>query len=361
MRRKDLDYLVIALLLVSGLIATVTGVIADRFGLHRVTLHTYAGYASVVLAGAHLALNWRVLTRYVQARVRRIQQPRCGGTRPTAQPSTRPLLGRRALLVSLGSLVAGFLAGRFVRLRTTPAFDEGTDIGALYHEWSNVGGTPVLSPLLDWGSRPAAEKQYPGAERIALPLVEGEWGLSVGEALALRRSLRRYRSYPLTLDQLGQVLYAAQGITDGRGFRAAPSAGALYPLEVYVLAHSVSGLESGIYHYFPREHVLERLKSGDFRTAIAQAGLWQEFLAQAGVCLVLSAVFQRTRWRYRERAYRYVLLEAGHVAENIYLAATALGLGACAVGAFLDDEVNRLLGLDGKEEAALYILSLGVV
>jgi SagB-type dehydrogenase family enzyme len=91
------------------------------------------------------------------------------------------------------------------------------------------------------------------------------------------------------------------------------------------------------------------------------AGLWQEFLGTASVCLVLSAIFQRTRWRYRERTYRYVLLEAGHVGQNLYLAATGMGLGACAVGAFLDDQLNDLLALDGQEEAVLYLISVGAV
>ncbi len=106
---------------------------------------------------------------------------------------------------------------------------------------------------------------------------------------------------------------------------------------------------------------MELLQPGDFRAAVAQAGLWQEFLGRAGVCFVLSAIFQRTRWKYRERTYRYVSLEAGHVGQNIYLAATSMGLGACAVGAFFDDELNDLLGLDGEEEAALYVVSVGNV
>ena len=111
----------------------------------------------------------------------------------------------------------------------------------------------------------------------------------------------------------------------------------------------------------PREHVLELLQRGDFRAAVMQAGLWQDFLGQANVCFVLSAIFQRTRWRYRERTYRYVLLEAGHVGQNLYLAATSMGLGACAVGAFLDDQLNELLELDGEQEAALYVISVGTV
>jgi len=104
---------------------------------------------------------------------------------------------------------------------------------------------------------------------------------------------------------------------------------------------------------------LEHLQSGDFRSQVTRAGLYQSFLGQAGVCFLFSAIFQRTRWKYRERAYRYVLLEAGHIAQNLYLAATSMGLGACAVGAFYDSQFNDLLGLDPKEEAVLYLISVG--
>jgi len=172
--------------------------------------------------------------------------------------------------------------------------------------------------------------------------------------------VRDYAAESLSLEEMSRLLHAAQGITEPRwSFRAAPSAGALYPIELYAVAHDVVGLDSGLYHYAVQEHELELLRRGDLRGAITQAGLWQSFLGQAGVCFVLSAIFQRTRWKYRERTYRYVMLEAGHVGQNLYLAATSMGLGTCAVGAFLDDQLDDLLGLDGEGEAALYILSVG--
>ncbi|HEC36244.1 MAG TPA: SagB/ThcOx family dehydrogenase, partial [Anaerolineae bacterium] len=107
------------------------------------------------------------------------------------------------------------------------------------------------------------------------------------------------------------------------------------------------------------DHALERLRAGDLRAAMAVAGIGQELLARAQVCFVLASVFQRTRWKYRERAYRYVLLEAGHIGQNLYLAATSMGLGACAVGAFLDDHLNDMLELDGREEAVVYVIAVG--
>jgi SagB-type dehydrogenase family enzyme len=220
----------------------------------------------------------------------------------------------------------------------------------------------ALGAALDWGGRPEGHKTYTDAKRIALPDPRGYAGLTLEEAVEARRSVRDYAAGPHSSEELSRLLHAAQGITERRwGFRAAPSAGALYPIELYPVVHDVAGLPPGIYHYAVQEHGLELLQPGDFCAAVMQAGLWQDFLGTAGVCFVLSAIFQRTRWRYRERTYRYVLLEAGHVGQNLYLAATAMGLGACAVGAFLDDALNELLGLDGEQEAALYVLSVGQV
>ena len=125
------------------------------------------------------------------------------------------------------------------------------------------------------------------------------------------------------------------------------------------MVHNVSGLEPGIYHYAVQQQALEALHLGDFRGQMTQGGLYQQFLGQANVCFLLSAVFQRTRWKYRERAYRYVLLEAGQVGQNLYLAATAMGLGACAVGAFLDHLLNDLPGLDSALEGMLYVVRVG--
>jgi SagB-type dehydrogenase family enzyme len=216
--------------------------------------------------------------------------------------------------------------------------------------------------LLDWGTRPEPAKTYSKAPRIRLPDPRGFRGLSLEEAVEARRSRREYAPGPLSLEELSRLLHAASGVTDpARGFRAAPSAGALYPIETYVVAHEVVELESGLYHYNVADHALEKLREKELRAAMVVAGLGQEMLGRAQVCFILSAVFQRTRWRYRGRTYRYVMLEAGHLGQNLYLAATSMGLGACAVGAFLDDNLNRLLGLDGREEAVVYVVTVGRV
>jgi SagB-type dehydrogenase family enzyme len=168
----------------------------------------------------------------------------------------------------------------------------------------------------------------------------------------------------MTLEELSQLLYYTGGITGehwGHKLRAAPSAGALYPIEIYVVVHRVEDLQPGLYHYAVKDHALELLRSRDLRGEIVRCGLMQGFLGQANVVLVFTAILQRLRWKYRERAYRYALLEAGHLGQNVYLVATSMGVGACAVGAFEDDDLNAILGVDGKEEAAIYMLAVGKV
>jgi len=364
MRRKDLDYLVIAAMFVSGLYVTLSGLVAGLFGFPQFFLHRYAGYVCAESVVLHLALNWGRIAVYL----RRLGQPR-RRERPADRRTERaPLTGRRQLLVSGLAAAGGFVLGRLIPGRRPAEVSipeeakETADIGALYHRWSKAGYSSVLGAVLDWGERPADYKTYRDAERVALPDPHGTAGLTLEDAVEARRSVRDYTAGSLSSEELSRLLHAAQGITEHRwGFRAAPSAGALYPIELYAVVHDVAGIPPGIYHYAVQEHGLELLQSGDFRAAVMQAGLGQDFLGTAGVCFVLSAIFQRTRWRYRERTYRYVLLEAGHIAQNLYLAATAMGLGACAVGAFLDDDLNELLGLDGEQEAALYVVSVGQV
>lgn len=188
-------------------------------------------------------------------------------------------------------------------------------------------------------------------------------GMAVEEAILKRRSIREYADKALSLAQLSQLLFAAQGTTGetyGHALRSAPSAGALYPIEVYVAAHAVEGLSRGMYHYLVGAHALELVKEGDFRRGIESAGLGQEMLAKASVTIVLAAVFERSRAKYGERALRYVYLEAGHISQNIALQAVSMGLGSVCVGAFRDEAVNRLLGLDGKRESAVYLQAVGV-
>ncbi|MCR4403802.1 MAG: SagB/ThcOx family dehydrogenase [Candidatus Acetothermia bacterium] len=208
------------------------------------------------------------------------------------------------------------------------------------------------------GPAPELRKDYQ-AEAIRLPPVEPR-GMSLEEAIRRRRSIREYSREPISLEELARLLFYGVGVTGPAEYkRAAPTAGGLTPIELYPVVNNVVGLDRGLYHYDPLEHHLHLLKRADLRREIARACLEQDFLADAAAVIVLTAVHRRTAWKYGERAYRYILLDAGHAAENIQLEATALGLGSCPIGAFFDDELNRLLGLEGEEQLALLAVAVG--
>ncbi|MBU0680635.1 MAG: SagB/ThcOx family dehydrogenase [Proteobacteria bacterium] len=191
--------------------------------------------------------------------------------------------------------------------------------------------------------------------RLPAPVLEGS--ISIEASLLGRVSTRNYEVESLSLTQLSQLLWAAQGVTRASGQRTAPSAGALYPLEVYVACGHVQGLEVGLYHYQPHGHSLGLVVNTDLRQELASAALGQGSIAQAAVNLVLTAVYERTAAKYGSRASRYVHMEIGHVAQNIYLQAVSLGLGTVVVGAFDDDRVQHLLKL--QEEMPLAIMPVG--
>ena len=183
------------------------------------------------------------------------------------------------------------------------------------------------------------------------PKVKGE--MSVEEGISRRRSKRSYSSKELSLGQISQLLWAAQGITDQRrGFRAAPSAGALYPLEIYLVK------KDGLYHYIPKGHRLELMKPEDLRPGLAKAAWGQGFIREAPISIVICAVYSRVTSRYGIRGNRYVEIEVGHAAENVHLQAVALGLGSVPVGAYSDEEVSKLLELPRNQEL-LYIVPVG--
>jgi len=190
--------------------------------------------------------------------------------------------------------------------------------------------------------------------RIALPPPRTSGPVSLEAAIARRRSVRRYASGDLSLEQIGQLLWAAQGITGGRAvLRAAPSAGACHPLEFYVCR------AGGVWRYEPQRHRLARHLERDVRGALAAAAWGQQFIAEAPCVFVVSAVFERTTRRYGERGrLRYVPMDAGHAAQNLLLQAVALGLASVPVGAFDDAAIRQVLALPTREEP-LYILPVG--
>jgi len=213
-----------------------------------------------------------------------------------------------------------------------------------------------------WEDQVALYKMYPQARVIELPQPETSGGPPLWSALAGRRSFRDFTGGGLELKTVSQLLWACQGITARSGdyeFRSAPSAGALYPVETYLVSHHVTGIDMGLYHYNVAEHKLELLKAEDLRRPLMMAGLMQQMLFDCAAAFIWTARVKRSRWKYRQRAYRYIYLDAGHAAENLALAAESLGLGCCLVGAFFDDPVNELVGVDGSAETVIYMCAVG--
>ncbi len=205
-------------------------------------------------------------------------------------------------------------------------------------------------------------KTYPDAPVVGLSRPAESGGMGLWEALRKRRSRRSYGGAPLTSGELSQLLWAACGASERIGgflFRTAPSAGALFPIETYVAVRVVAGLEGGLYHYNVADHTLEELRKGDISREVTKAALGQRMVETADAVFFFSAVFDRSAVKYLERAYRYVYLDTGHIAQNLFLAATALGIGACPIGALFDDEINNVLGVDGRGEGILYMASVG--
>jgi SagB-type dehydrogenase family enzyme len=191
---------------------------------------------------------------------------------------------------------------------------------------------------------------------LPTPLYDSE--TSVERALRERRSVRSYTDEPLTLAEVSQLLWAAQGITNARGGRTAPSAGALYPLEIYLLAGEVRSLPAGIYHYHPDEHALTMVIEGDQRQALYEAALTQSAVKDAVAAIVITAVYERITVKYGERGIQYVHMEVGCAAQNVYLQAVSFDLGTVFIGAFHEDQVKRILRL-GKDEIPLGIMPVG--
>jgi len=198
-------------------------------------------------------------------------------------------------------------------------------------------------------------------EIIILPQPKFESDVSIEEAILERRSVREYKDESLNLQEVSQLLWAAQGITvrpDGRKGRTAPSAGALYPLEVYLTVKNVDGLEPGVYRFIPEGHKLEKIFEGDIQAELSAAALGQPWVAAAPINIIIGAVYERTTVEYGERGIRYVHMEVGHVGQNISLQVISLDLGTVVVGAFDDERVKRILNLPLGVKP-LYIMPVG--
>ena len=193
---------------------------------------------------------------------------------------------------------------------------------------------------------------------INLPEPHTDAGTSVEQALRLRRSVRTFAEKPLQLSEVAQLLWSAQGITSRDGLRTAPSAGALYPLEIYLVAGSVNDLPVGVWHYLPDNHRLEQLNDTDIRNPLAHAALDQAWIREAAAVVVFAAVYERTTRKYGKRGIRYVHIEAGHAAENLFLQAVSLDLNTVIVGAFRDDAIRNALKLP-QDHVPLILMPVG--
>jgi SagB-type dehydrogenase family enzyme len=215
----------------------------------------------------------------------------------------------------------------------------------------------------DWSLQPELYKNYPNNPKIKLPKPTNIKTETLNYTIQKRKSIRDFSEKPLSKEHLSYPLWASTGIQrKERGFeyRTAPSAGALYPIETYVIINNVKNIEQGIYHYNIEHHNLEGIKKGDYRYAITEAALNQPMCYHSASIFIWTAIFNSSKCKYGERAYRYIYLDAGHIAENLALSATSINLGTCQIAALYDDEVNQLIEIDGITESTIYLSVVGV-
>ena len=199
---------------------------------------------------------------------------------------------------------------------------------------------------------------------VNLPAGAPPAGKALGGLLASRRSRRKFSGEMITLEEFSYLLWAADGIAAPDmppGKRTAPSAGARHPIDAYVVVNRVGGLDPGVYKYGVEDHSLAMLREGDFEKATAKAAAGQDWIIGSAAVFVWTAVFERTTSKYQDRGYRFVFLDAGHIGQNLYLACEALGLGVTTIAALIDDEVNAIVGADGRDESVVYMAALGRV
>ena len=238
----------------------------------------------------------------------------------------------------------------------------GTTVGDDFQKATKYTRGKSLGGNLKWADKPEIYKSYPACKTVQLPSQLQEGSLRFTEVLQRRKSIRAFSAQPLSKVDLSFLLWASTGIQrieQGYEFRTAPSAGALYPIETYIAANNLEDLENGIYHYNIRNHLLEEIKTGNFGDDLAHAALDQKMCAAAPVVFVWTAFFRRSKWKYAQRAYRYIYLDAGHIAQNLALAAASITCGSCQVGAFFDDEINSIVGVDGTEESSICLSVVG--
>jgi SagB-type dehydrogenase family enzyme len=313
--RKRVAVAVTLGLLPSVALTFLTGFVAAALDLNRFAYHKYAAYLAIALALVHIVLHWRSLTGQVRRWLLNQMAARPAGPATTLGPR----LSRRALLLPGLSFAAGAGLGHLATSRASPlaAMEEGDDLGQIYHRWSTPSYAGLLAKSVRVAPQPPLYKEFAGTRLVPLPEPPAPGGMPLEVAITRRRSVREYAGRPLTLAELGRLLHYVTGITDQRdptlAFRAVPSSGALFPIEVYPVVFEVDGLQSGVYHYAVQRHGLELLREGDFRQDVFHAAVSQEMIHHASMVVVLTGIFSRVQFKYVDRSYRYVMLEAGHL------------------------------------------------
>jgi SagB-type dehydrogenase family enzyme len=266
-------------------------------------------------------------------------------------------------------------AAPMIAERRTPEPDGDEFVSELFHENTKQrrSDTRFVERILSATYDPAMHralapksKNYALSQRIALPRARAKGRMTLHDALLARRSDRAFTGDPLALRDLARLLRAGAGVTGsldaGNGervpLRAAPSGGALYPVETYVLARHVDGLAPGVYHFAPTADALDPVAGANPFPALVRA-TYEPQLRRAAVAFVLTGISIKSRLKYGERGYRFMLLEAGHIAQNLLLAATAMRLRSFTLGGFVDDELDALLRVDGADETSLYVIAAG--
>jgi SagB-type dehydrogenase family enzyme len=252
-----------------------------------------------------------------------------------------------------------------------PAASDEDSVWELFHANSKVYRHGHFTPdevVAERMSRMAVSLNYEGRPLIPLPVNLDNLAAPLAQAVVGRVTPKRIAPGPVSLEALASILFAGCGVTRSnettaflRPFRTAPSGGALFPLELYISTKHVPGIDAGLYHFSPPDQALRQLRTGDLSHELARAFVeFQTHLAyDASLIVMVTAMFQRTTFKYGARGYRFVLLEAGHVAQNINLACTALGLGCFNIGGFYDQAVDRFLGIDGLNQATVYMMAIG--
>lgn len=237
--------------------------------------------------------------------------------------------------------------------------DNNENYGDNFQQKSKYQRYKLPQHYLDWENKPKIYKTYPKAiKSIRLPEPQFDHGIKFWEVIKNRKSIRNFEKDPLSLEDLSLLLFGMAGITRNFpqfAFRTTPSAGGLFPIETYVLINNVSDIEQGIYHYNIQYHSIECIKLGDYRKESMSGCLDQIMVYNSAITFIWTAIIERSKWKYLQRCYRYIYMDVGHIGQNFYLIAEALGLAACTIGAIYDEELNNLLEIDGVEETVVYV------